>query len=153
MLAKEIMTASPACCSPTDTLQAAAGLMRDNDCGAIPVVEAGKVIGIVTDRDIAVRAVAEGMRSDTAVDGVFTRDPRCCSVNDDVREVQRVMADSQVRRVPIVDAVGRVVGIVSQADLARASDRLVSEHEVAIVVERISEPASGKQSQSTDSLM
>lgn len=141
MQVKDIMTASPACCSPTDTLQAVARIMRDNDCGAIPVVEGGKVIGIVTDRDLAVRAVAEGIHADSAVDGVVSRDPHCCIETDDVKEVQRVMADNQVRRVPIVDAAGKVVGIVSQADLARASDKLVSEREVALVVERISAPA------------
>ena len=149
MQAKDIMTPSPACCSPTDTLQAVATIMRDNDCGAIPVVDGGKVVGIVTDRDLAVRAIASGLNSDTTVDGVLTRDPRCCQATDDMRDVQRVMADNQVRRVPIVDAAGKVVGIVSQADLARASDRIVSEHEVAIVVERISEP-SGAASKGKD---
>lgn len=148
MQAKDIMTASPTCCVPTDTLQAVACIMRDNDCGAVPVVDGGRVVGIITDRDLAVRAMAENKSGDTQVDSVLTRNPRCCAETDDVREVERVMADNQVRRVPIVDAGGKVVGIVSQADLARASNRMVSEHEVAIVVERISAPRAGQGARS-----
>lgn len=141
MQAKDIMTASPACCTPADTLQDVARLMRDSDCGAIPVVDGAKVVGIVTDRDLAVRGLADGMSAEASISDVLTRDPKCCRETDDVKEVQRVMSDHQVRRVPIINADGAVVGIVAQADLARASEHLVSEHEVAIVVERISEPA------------
>jgi CBS domain-containing protein len=73
---------------------------------------------------------------------IVTREPRCCSPDDDVRDVGHVMADNQVRRVPIVDGDGCCVGIVSQADLARAAldAKSISEREIAIVVERISEP-------------
>jgi CBS domain-containing protein len=142
MKAKDIMTASPCCCSSTDSLQDVARTMRDHDCGAVPVVEDGCVIGIVTDRDLAVRALADGRSADTKVADVITRDPCCCGPDDDVRDVEKIMTDNQVRRVPIVDADGCCVGIVAQADLARAAstgDR-VSELEVAAVVERISEP-------------
>jgi len=116
--------------------------MRDHDCGAVPVIEHGYVIGIVTDRDLAIRALADGSNADTRVVEVLTRNPRCCGLDDDVREVERVMADHQVRRVPIVNADGSCVGIVAQADLARAArtGERVSEREVAIVVERISAP-------------
>jgi CBS domain-containing protein len=143
MKAREIMTPSPHCCSPTDSLRAVASVMRDDDCGAVPVVEGGKLIGIVTDRDLAVRALASGEGPGAEVAHFMTRDPQCCNAEDDVRDVQRVMSESQVRRVPIVDASGRCIGIVSQADLARAassSDEQVSDREVAIVVERISQP-------------
>jgi len=119
--------------------------MRDNDCGAVPVVENGCVVGIVTDRDLAVRALADGKSADAKVGDVITRDVCCCSADDDVREVEKIMADNQVRRVPIVDADGCCVGIISQADLARAAldGARVSEHEVAIVVEHISAPHRG----------
>src|SRR5207244_3836591 len=101
------------------------------------------LVGIVTDRDLAVRALAEGKSTSTKVSDVITRDPCCCSPDDDVRDVERIMKDNRVRRVPIVDAEGCCVGIVSQADLARAAldGGRVSEHEVAILVERISEPS------------
>jgi predicted transcriptional regulator len=117
--------------------------MRDNDCGAVPVVEEGRIIGIVTDRDLAVRALAHGVSADAKVAKFFTRDPHCCTADDDIRDVEKLMADNQIRRVPIVNEEGRCIGIVAQADLARASlhGSRVSEHEVAIVVERVSAPS------------
>lgn len=143
MKAKEIMTANPRCCTPGDSLQQVARALRETDCGALPVLENDGMIGIVTDRDLAVRGLADGMGFDEKVGGIITRDPRTGSVNDDVREIERIMADNQVRRVPIVDAEGRCVGIVAQADLARAAlnGQRVTEQEVAIVVESISEPS------------
>jgi CBS domain-containing protein len=142
MKASELMTASPCCCSTDDSLQDVARIMRDNDCGSVPVVDdSGCVVGIVTDRDLAVRALAEGKESDATVRDVMTLSPCCCGPDDDVRDVERTMTDNQVRRVPIVDATGCCVGIVAQADLALAAERRrVSEHEIAIVVEKISEP-------------
>jgi CBS domain-containing protein len=142
MQAKDIMTASPCCCSPSDSLQDVARTMRDHDCGAIPITDDGRVVGIVTDRDLAIRGIAAGLDHAARVADVITREPACCSADADLSEVERVMSDQQVRRVPIVDADKRVVGIVSQADLARAlvDGRSLSEHEVALVVERVSMP-------------
>ena len=142
MKASEIMTSGPCFCSPNDSLQVVAQAMRDNDCGAVPVLENGRVIGIVTDRDLAVRALAEGMRPDARVGDVITSDPCCCDVDDDLRDVEQIMSENQVRRVPVLDAAGSCVGIISQADLARAASdgQRVSEREVAIVVENISAP-------------
>jgi signal-transduction protein with cAMP-binding, CBS, and nucleotidyltransferase domain len=116
--------------------------MRDNDCGAVPIVDAGCVVGIITDRDLVIRALADDANGDTPVSNFITASPHCASPNDDVRDVESVMVDNQVRRVPIVDAKGGCLGIVSQADLARAAlhGQPVTEHEVARVVERISEP-------------
>jgi CBS domain-containing protein len=142
MKASDIMTSSPCCCSSSDSLQDVARTMRDNDCGAVPVVDDGCVVGIVTDRDLAVRALADGMSADVKVGDFITRDPQCCAADDDIRDVERLMADNQIRRVPVVNADGSCVGIVSQADLARAAfdGSRISEHEVAIVVERVSVP-------------
>ena len=145
MKASDIMTPTPHCCTSSDSIQSVAAAMRDGDCGAVPIVDNGRLVGIVTDRDLAVRALATGQGPDARVGQFITRDPQCCSPEADVREVQRVMSESQVRRVPIVDASGNCVGIVSQADLARAagsstSSEQVSDREVAIVVERISQP-------------
>ncbi|MEO8620569.1 MAG: CBS domain-containing protein [bacterium] len=142
MQARDIMTASPSVGAPNDSLRSIARIMRETDCGAVPIVDAGCVVGIVTDRDLVIRALADGADSSMPVSKFITASPHCAGPNDDVRVVQAVMVENQVRRVPIVDANGRCLGIVSQADLARAALRgqPVSEHEVARVVERISEP-------------
>jgi CBS domain-containing protein len=137
----ELMTASPCCASTTDTLADVARHMRDHDCGSVPVIDHGSIVGIVTDRDLAIRALADGRGAETKVIEVMTSSPACCSADADVRDVEKLMADRQVRRVPVVDADRRVVGIVSQADLARAASRArVSDQEVAVVIEAISEP-------------
>ncbi len=142
MKAKDIMTASPCTCSPDDTVQDVARTMRDHDCGAVPITDKGRLVGIVTDRDLTVRAIAAGLDHEARVADVITREPSSCDVDAELSEVERVMSDQQVRRVPIVDADKRVVGIVSQADLARALNdgRSISEHEVALVMERVSMP-------------
>lgn len=145
MRAQDLMTISPACVTPDEEVRKVAQLMADNDCGCIPVVDAGdnrRIIGVVTDRDIAVRAVAQGRGPETKVADIMTADAECCLPDDDIETVERVMADRQVRRVVIVDDDGYCVGIVAQADLARASRKSsdVSKQDVAHVVERISEP-------------
>jgi len=144
MKTKEIMTRSPVCCSTGDSMKDVAQLMRDQDCGVVPIVDeqSGSIVGIVTDRDLTVRGLAFGKSPDTQVGQLMTPGPICCSEDDDVQALERKMANNQIRRVPIVDSARRVVGIVSQADLARAvgdGERL-TDREVAIVVERISEP-------------
>jgi CBS domain-containing protein len=142
MLAKEIMTRDPQCCTPNDTLQIAARLMADFDCGCVPVLERtdrNRLVGLVTDRDIAVRGVARGKTPDSKVNDVMSPAPAFVSPEDDVEVVERIMTEKQVRRVPVVSADGQVVGIIAQADLAR-DDRAVSDREVGRIVEKISEP-------------
>ncbi|MGQ0815144.1 MAG: CBS domain-containing protein [Gemmatimonadota bacterium] len=146
MKARDIMTANPACCTPDDTVERAAHLMEENDCGCIPVVEGSQsncVIGVITDRDIAVRGVGHGRSPDVRVADLMTDSPYCCSADSDVRDIEGLMSDRQVRRVVIVDEDGCCVGIVAQADLARAAEegREVSDEEVGRVVEKISEPS------------
>jgi CBS domain-containing protein len=144
MKTREIMTENPACCTPDETMQRAAQLMLEHDCGCLPVVEdtrAKKVIGTVTDRDLACRGLAAGKGADTAVQEVMSKDPTCCRAEDDVHDIEAVMAEKQVRRVPVVDGKGCCIGMVSQADLALHSEA-ISDSEVGRVVERISEPAS-----------
>jgi CBS domain-containing protein len=143
MKARELMTAQPACCTPEETVGDAARLMREHDCGCIPVVEdkeTERLVGVITDRDIACRCAAEDMGPDTPVSEVMSRDPKCCGPDDDVDRVERIMAETQVRRVPVVDERGRALGIIAQADLA-LNQRAASESEVGRIVERISEPA------------
>ena len=141
MLDRELMTASPACCKTSDSIQAAAKMLGSYDVGSLPVVEGnegGRLVGIVTDRDLVINALADG-NFDATVGDVMTAQPHAVRENDDVAKVQQIMSEEQVRRVPVVDDQGAVVGIISQADLALA-DGGVSERQVAKVVERISEP-------------
>ena len=143
MLVKEIMTRNPACCTPADTLQSAARLMSDQDCGSLPVVEGSgrmKVVGVLTDRDIAVRGVARGKLPSSKVNDVMTPSPACCSPEDEIDEVEQIMIERQVRRVPVVDSENRVVGMIAQADLAR-NNSATSDREVGRIVEKISAPA------------
>ena len=142
MKARDIMTASPCCCSPTDSVQDVARTMRDHDCGAVPIVDKGRLVGIVTDRDLTIRALATGVDPESRVVDVISREPSTVAADSDLSEVERIMSDQQVRRVPVVDADKHCIGIVSQADLARASfdGKNLSEHEFALVVERVSLP-------------
>ncbi len=140
MKARDLMTAAPCVCSPDDSIQEVAQMMRDHDCGSVPIVQGKQVIGIITDRDLAVRALADGLYPGIRVRNVMTVAPECCSEEDDLHSVERVMSERQVRRVPIVNADGGVVGIIAQADLARASSRGISAREVAETVAEISAP-------------
>ena len=144
MRAKEIMTRDPECLRGDDTARRAAQVMRDRDCGCVPIVDdAGKVVGIVTDRDLAVRAIAAGKDPSTKLNDLMTPVATTCGPDDDLRDVEQKMAELQVRRIPIVDAAGKCLGIISQADIARsaATDSSVTDQEIALVVEQISQPA------------
>jgi CBS domain-containing protein len=154
MKAQDLMTASPACCTPDDPVERAAQLMADNDCGCIPVIadrDDSRVVGVITDRDIAVRGVAKSKGPGTRVRELMTPDPFCCSADVDVKDVERMMAERQVRRVVVVDGARSCVGIIAQADLALAAERTrdVSDLEVARVVERISEPSPASRARTT----
>ena len=143
MRARDIMTREPECCRADQTAQEAAQVMRDRDCGCVPIVDdAGSVIGIITDRDLAVRGIALGKDSTTSLSELMTPGAASCGPDDDLRDLEQKMAELQVRRIPIVDTSGRCLGIVSQADIARASatDSPVTEQEIALVVEKISQP-------------
>jgi CBS domain-containing protein len=143
MKARELMTEQVACCTPDQTVREAAQLMRDNDCGCVPVVEdqeTNQIVGVVTDRDITCRCTATGQGPETLVREAMSRDPKCCTVDDDMETVERIMTEGQVRRVPVVDDRGRCVGIIAQADLA-LNERAASDRDVGRVVEQISAPA------------
>ena len=145
MRVADIMTPDPACCTPDTTAQEAAALMRDNDCGSIPVVESDqrkRLIGIVTDRDLAVRGLAEGKGPDSRVGDLMTTAPISAAAEDEVEIVREVMISRLVRRVPVIDLNGDLVGIVAQADIAR-EDGAASDQEVGRIVEAISEPTRG----------
>lgn len=142
MQAREIMTGDPACCTPEDSIETAAKVMVARDCGCLPVVEdveRKRVLGVVTDRDLAARALAEGLGPGTPVRDVMSNAPMCCSPDSEIEEVERIMAETRVRRVPVVDEDGLCVGMVAQADLARNEDA-IGDSEIRRTIERISEP-------------
>ena len=117
MRIRQVMTQSPACCAPDTKLFAVAKMMVEHDCGEIPVCAEGEVIGVVTDRDIACRAVARGMNPlDTPVRAVMTSEPYTISENAALTDAVALMEEHRVRRLPVTrDA--HLIGIVSQADL------------------------------------
>ncbi len=132
---REIMTRNVKTAAPATTLKEVAALMRDGDMGAVPVVENGKLIGIVTDRDIVVRALAEGRDAATPIGEVMTTEIYSVRENDFVFEAIRLMGDRQVRRVPIVNEAGELAGIIAMADVALETE---DEIEIAETLEEIS---------------
>ena len=113
---RDVMTPNPRSVAPTETLQAIARIMRDEDTGVVPVVENGKVVGMVTDRDIVIRAVAEGSL-DRSVRDVCHGDPICATPDMSTREASKLMSEHQIRRLPVVEG-DKLVGIVSIGDIA-----------------------------------
>jgi CBS domain-containing protein len=135
--ARDVMTPDPACCTAATSVEEVAKLMVQNDCGEIPIVDvANQIIGVVTDRDIVCRIVAQGKNpiGHTAEEcmsrSVVTVDPET-----PLHEVVTTMEKHQIRRVPVVDDGGCCAGIISQADLARTE----SEREVAELVREVSQ--------------
>ena len=118
MQVKDVMTASPVCCTPSERLDRVAKLMLDDDCGAIPICGASGLVGIITDRDITCRAVATGKPADCPVTEVMTTPVFTIRDDDDVELAIDLMKEKQVRRLPVLDADGNVVGIVAPSDLA-----------------------------------
>ncbi|OJU34621.1 MAG: inosine-5-monophosphate dehydrogenase [Alphaproteobacteria bacterium 65-37] len=121
MLVREAMTRDVHTVSPEQSIQEAARLMLQIDAGALPVGENDKLVGMVTDRDIAVRGVAGGKPPTTPVREIMSRELRYCFENEDLNQVSRNMADQQVRRLPVVDRNKRLVGILALADLATSA--------------------------------
>jgi CBS domain-containing protein len=119
MKVKEIITPDPECISPDASLTEAARKMRLLDVGILLVGEQDKLVGAVTDRDITVRAVAEGLDPKTVkVRQIMTKDVVCCYEDRNIEEAAHLMEEKQIRRLPVVDEQKRLVGIVSLADLA-----------------------------------
>ena len=114
---REVMTPNPRFVAPGESIQEAARIMRDEDTGAIPVVENGRILGMVTDRDIVIRAVAEGARLDKPVRDIISGDVVCATPEMSTREASTLMSEHQIRRLPVVED-DRLVGIVSLGDLA-----------------------------------
>jgi CBS domain-containing protein len=140
MKARDIMTANPESVTASDSIQAAARIMRDSDVGIVPVVDdegSRRLRGVITDRDIAVRCVAEGRDGTCRVSDLMSGDLVTARPDDDVSKVMDRMKTEQVRRIPVVDDSDRLVGIIAQADIALdgPGDKAIGD-----VVEKISEP-------------
>jgi CBS domain-containing protein len=118
MKVSECMTHDVRIVDPAETLQGAARAMADIDAGFLPVAKDDRLIGIVTDRDIAIRAVAIGREPTAKIRDVMTSEVRYCFIDDDIDDVLENMAELQVRRLPVVDRDKRLVGVVSISDLA-----------------------------------
>jgi CBS domain-containing protein len=134
------MCASPKSCSPDATLQEAAQMMAECDCGAIPVVEGGatnRAIGVVTDRDIACRATAKGLPPDTRVRQVMSSRLSTIGEDDSVEDCCNQMERAQLRRLLVVNGEGELCGVVSQADIALH----LSRNKIAEVVKEVSQPS------------
>jgi CBS domain-containing protein len=143
MQLKDVMTPQVEVLSPEATVREAAQKMKALDVGPIPICDGGRVVGMLTDRDITVRAVAEGRDpATTPVSDIMTPDVLYCYEDQDVQEAARLMAEQQVRRVLVLTRDQRLVGIVSLGDLAvyTGEEQLTSE-----VLEEVSEPAEPKR--------
>lgn len=141
MRIQDIMTKDPSCVTVDASVREAAQLMGRENIGIVPVVEGKsnkRLVGLVTDRDIAIRCVAEGKDGSCRVGDVMSATKlTTCSENDDVTQVMDAMRTEKVRRIPIVDERGSLVGIVSQADVVRKAD---DKHEAERTIQQISEP-------------
>ena len=119
MKISEVMTTDVETINADQTAREAASFMLRADAGSIPVCQGGRVVGMITDRDIAVRGVAEGRGPDTPVSELMSDGIICAREDDDVQEVAQRMSEGQVRRLPVLDADDRLCGIVSLGDLTR----------------------------------
>lgn len=144
MIVRDAMSRDVQTVGPETTIKEAARLMADADVGALPVAAGDRLAGIVTDRDIAIRAIAIGKGPETTVGEVMTSDVLYCHEDEDIGHVSRNMGEQQVRRLPVVDVEKRLVGIVSLADVATLSENNAGE-----ALQDITQPG-GERSQSVE---
>ncbi len=150
MLVKELMTQSVAFCEPDDALDAAAEQMWHRDCGALPVcdAQANQVVGMVTDRDICMHSHFHHQSLDQlSVADAMTREPKICKAEDSIVDAEQVMRQAYVRRVPVVNDEGGLVGIITLADIAKEAAReghrespRITQTEVADTLSTICQP-------------
>jgi CBS domain-containing protein len=142
----DVMTREPVSCEPGEAISRAAEVMKRQDVGAVPVVETAasrRLVGIITDRDIVVKVVADGRDPKSAtIREAMTGNPATCREDEDVHEAVSRMAERQVRRLPVVDAGGRLCGIIAQADIAT---RVSKDKTTGELVEAISEPGTARK--------
>ena len=147
MRCSEIMTRDVRTASPGMPLQEVAVLMRDGDMGSVPVVDDGKLIGIVTDRDMVIRILANGKGADRPVSEAMTTEIVTVGPDDFVFEAIRLMGDKQVRRIPVVEKDGQLTGIIAMADVALETE---DEREIAETWRYLSGAGFGKRNKVCD---
>ena len=141
MKVSEVMTSNVQTVQPDQTAQQAATFMLSADAGSIPVTEGERLVGMITDRDIAVRGIAKGHGPDTPVRELMSNDIICAREDDDVDDVATKMSEAQVRRLPVIDQDNRLCGIVSLGDLARET----SDESAHQALEGVSQPGGQHQ--------
>ena len=141
MKISEVMTRQVATVTAEQTVQEAASFMLQGDAGSIPVTEGDRLIGMITDRDIAVRGVAKGRGPDTPVRELMSTGLVCARQDDETSEVAARMSEAQVRRLPVIDDSERIVGIVSIGDLTRESEL----EDAYVALEGVSAPGNQHQ--------
>ncbi len=143
MKIRELMTPDPVCCTPEDSAQKVAKILRDQDIGSVPVVmdqSSRKLVGMITDRDLCCSIVAEGLDpANTKIDRLFSLNPVTCREGENINNCEQLMQEHQIRRIPIVDGEERCIGIVTQADLALKENA----EKVSKTVAEISKPVPG----------
>ena len=151
MKVKDVMTTNVSTCFMSDSLAKAAQLMWDHDCGCVPVLnEHGRVVGMLTDRDICMAVFFQGTPLDQIrISGVMSKQLFVCTSDDDLAAAEKIMSDKKVRRLPVLDKQGRLVGLLSLSDIARRADqeyverlgkRAVTDSEVARLTAAVSRP-------------
>ncbi len=139
----DVMTRGVRSLAPTDTLQLAAQAMEELNVGVIPVCDGGRVIGMVTDRDIVLRAVAQGLPAEsTALRDVMSPQVETCTEDDTIDDATQKMEEAKIRRLPVLDAQGALVGILSLGDVATKVDS----YEAGVALSDISEPSAPDRS-------
>lgn len=132
---REAMTANPTFVEPAATAEQAARLMKSEDVGSLPVCEGERLVGVVTDRDLAIRVLAEGKSGETTVGEIASKNVVTIDPSQSLEEAARLMAEHQIRRLPVTEEDGKLVGILAQADVAQSGhDELTGE-----VVQQISQ--------------
>jgi CBS domain-containing protein len=145
MQVKDAMTTNVELASPNQTIRQAALLMGKNDCGVLPVADKDSLVGMITDRDIAIRAIAAGKGPKTPVREIMTPDVLYCFEDQDIEEVARNISDIKVRRLPVMNREKRLVGILSLGDMSLKTG---GSDPASDALKAISEPG-GERSQTT----
>lgn len=135
MRVNQCMSKNVIVCAPTETIQQAAKTMREHDMGVLPVGENDRLVGMITDRDIAVRAIADGLGPNTTVREAMSKEVCYCFEDEELDDVAAQMSDLKIRRMPVLNQDKRLVGIVSLGDISKGSEEC-SAHALSKICER-----------------